>query len=271
MTNDAANFGGYLPLNLLLMTSTKGHYGRHDIYKTTANDLLRWDDIFPNKIVHIKVDPDNSSFLPEMEKFFKERNYFVIASSGEWKHGDESHQTGYLCDLYKAIRHETTQSAPYLLFMEDDWLLDPDNGNFHRVAQYAIQSLSSKPDLLQCRIPRFHNEFERINNLMDKHGLDRQAIRFSDDKSMFYCNDWSNNPYFCRSRDLKLALKMIFSMKGFGHHAEHSVGAAMSFLSDSHYPFAVFENQDAMTRHIGTPVGQEDCANSDGERISPIT
>lgn len=66
--------------------------------------------------------------------------------------------------------------------------------------------LEQNPDIMQVRFPRFANEFERINRLKEKHGLDRSAERL--DKTFYVSDDLSMNQYLSDPR---------YSRGGLGH------------------------------------------------------
>ncbi len=247
------------PLNLLLMTTTKGHFDRQDIYQTTVKDLADNFDmaLFADRYASVKVSPDSEDQADPMRDFLLGYNFLVTRQEGSWKHGEQSHQTGYISDIASMVQKAEFQLAKYTLFLEDDWLLRGKNGTYDTILS-GMEILDQNPNIVQVRFPRFSNEFERINRLKAKHGIDAIATK-DDGRRFFYCNDWSNNPFIARSRDLFLAIMLMMKNPGaFPLHAEHGLGRAMRYLSHAITPLAVAEPSSDRVYHIGTKKGEED-------------
>jgi hypothetical protein len=259
-----------IPVNYVIMTSTKGHFGL-STHEETVNHLNSQLPLglFAQKIVHIKVSDDTKEKEVGMIDFFAKHNFNIKTSyTHQWRHNDGSHQQGYLSDLTKVFGLADTQDVPYTLITEDDFLLSTSNGEpLEYFITKGVKILQSDPNIVQIRIPRFNNEFDRINGLKIKHNLDWRADKYWNDdysKDVFACSDWSNNVYLCRTRDLNIATMLIEKFPStFGQHSEHSTAAAMRLLSRVELPFCVFWPDKIRCFHIGAEpqnrdvVGQE--------------
>lgn len=250
-----------IPLNYAIFTTTRGHFNRHDIYKQTVDDLGEYSGLFRNRIANVKISSDSQEFAAVMEKFFKDRNFTLYTRNGDWKHNDQSHQTGYLHDLTRVFTQDSVNEVPYTMVTEDDFLIRAHKFDLEYWCFKAISILEKDPNITQVRIPRFQNEFDRINGLKAKHNLDVRA-EHTNDPQYFRCGDWSNNVYFARTRDLRNALLMMNSNPHlFGQHSEHSMSKAMKYFSLSEVPFAILEPSMISCYHRGTVAGQEDDVN----------
>lgn len=246
-----------LPLTLCLYTSTKGHYGVFNRYQQTVTDLFNQvpASTFSMPMVHIKVSetpkPGEPSFK-EMNQWLWERKVIPTATFADWSHG-ESHQREYLKDMTKLTR----DAGEFVLHLEDDFLLRAHQNDLIHYLCRAIVILTD-PDIVQVRIPRWANERERILGLRAKHGIDGRAVD-GKNPDHFLTNDWSNNVFVARARDMQTALLLIErNPQSFPQHAEHGLGAAMKYLSRSATPLAVFDPSHVSAYHIGTLPGEED-------------
>src|ERR1700722_9060277 len=151
-----------------LFTSTLGHFGRKDRYQITVDNILNQlsADVWARLIAHIKITPGEEDIFHEMETYLRHRGFEVIGTTGHWQHSNESHQIQYLKDMVKVTNLIKTD---YMFFAEDDFLIKTDDREFAYWLNFAQKLLIENPDILQIRIPRFGNEFERINLLKKKH------------------------------------------------------------------------------------------------------
>lgn len=245
-----------------LFTSTRGHFDRKDIYKKTVDNILNLlpAEVWGKLIAHIKISPGEESIFEEMKKFLEDRGFQVISTLGNWKHGndgkDNSHQIEYIKDMIKVNSIVTTS---FFFHSEDDWLIDIQNREFPYWLNYAQKLLVQEPNLVQVRIARFSNEFERINQLFRKHGINAKAHWVNDD--YFIQNDWSNNPYLARTRDMRAALLLVVNGV-FPQHSEHGVGRAMRLLGSIEFPLVAFNPAKIRCCHIGTKENEQDSLKS---------
>ncbi len=112
---------------------------------------------------------------------------------------------------------------------------------------------------MQVRIPRYTNEFARINRLKETHRLDRGAEM---GVSHFRHNDFSANPSLYRTRDIRAAL-LITMRTNLPKHIEHGLAEALKLMSYARYPFACFDPAQVRIGHIGVKIGEEDDITKD--------
>lgn len=116
-----------LPLNLVIFSTTAGHFKNLDVYQTTINQLERQcggdlASVFANRVVHIKVRssrPHEEERLPTMEKYFCSKGITCIVTRDEWVRG-MSHQHAYLKDQFRMFHLPSVQAQPFTFFQEDD-------------------------------------------------------------------------------------------------------------------------------------------------------
>lgn len=246
-----------LPLSLLLYTSTKGHYGVFDRYQRTITDLFNQvpSDTFAGRLAHVKASVTSKPGEPSAEDmmcWLSDRKILPILTFADWSHG-ASHQSGYLSDMSKLTRG----ANDFVLHLEDDFLLRAHQNDLIYYLCRAIVLLTD-PDIVQVRFPRWHNERTRIEGLRAKHGIDGKT-RDGNNPDHFLANDWSNNVFVARARDMQTALLLIERNPGvFPQHAEHGLGAAMKYLSRSETPLAIFDPSHVSAYHTGTLPGEED-------------
>lgn len=247
-----------LPLQICLFTTTKGHWGIKDRYKATVEDLdAQIGGSVGFKNVHIKIDPSEKDLAVGMIDFLSSKGYNTVTTEGTFAHQKESHQIGFINDIHKMLTLESGNLQEYTLVVEDDWTIRSYEISLSVRLFWAINMLKNYSNLMQVRIPRFTNEFERINKLEQKHGIKTRAEYF--ENGGFIHGDWSNNPFICRTRDLRAA--MILVMKNpqiFGQHSEHSISLAMKYLSYAELPFLSPLPTEARCFHQGSPFGEED-------------
>ena len=182
----------------------------------------------------------------------------------DWKHGtqennDNSHQIGYLQSMANIYTRDDVNQIQYSLVSEDDFYIKTYNKDLEYFLNKAVNILQNNSNIMQIRIPRFSNEFDRINHLKEKHGIDTRAIESKEDNEIFLHGDWSNNPFIARTRDLRNAILLIIKNEQvLGCHSEHSMGKAMKYFSLSDTPFVCFKPDLIRIGHRGCPVGLED-------------
>lgn len=247
------------------MTSTKGHFDRNDIYEKTINDLDSHFSLsdFEQKFASIKISSGQMDHFQWMKQFLLNKDFDISAVNADWKHGEDSHQHEYIKDISRMVSLPELQKVPYTLFMEDDWLLRSQKSE-SKIWDWFLEAiflLERNPNIVQVRFPRFNNEFDRINRLYAKHGIPARATRPANEK-YFTANDWSNNPFIARSRDLYTAMMLMAkNPTSFPKHAEHGFGRAMRYLSYENECLAVMDPSNIRAYHIGTKVGEEDKIN----------
>lgn len=240
-----------------LFSSTKGHFGIRDRYKQTVENILSLlpSDVWDKLIAHIKISPGEEDIFHEIESYLLNKGFEVIGTVGTWQHSNSSHQVEYLKDMMRVVGRINTN---YMFFAEDDFLIKVDDKEFPYWLNSAQKLLIENPDFLQVRIPRFGNEFERINLLKKKHNIDTKAFWLNE--NYFQHSDFSNNPHLCRTRDFRAALTLI-SRGAFEAHSEHGLGKALK-LFGCELPLLCFNPAKIHCAHFGTKEGEEDDLNN---------
>lgn len=242
-----------IPITFCLFTTTKGHFGKNGHFLRTVESFNRALPLseYEDRIAHVKVSPGESAVGQAMVDHLDEMGFQTTRTTGEWSHGTDSHSLGYIQDYIKVC---TLVKTPYVLNAEDDWLLATDD--FEKQIAQSLHYFDD-PDLMQVRIPRYTDELNRINGLKMKHNLDRSAVAV--DSNHFRHDDFSANPAFYRTRDVRAAA--ILTLKtNLPKHIEHGVGEALRLLSNARHPFACLNPENARIGHIGvrTPAEEDD-------------
>lgn len=243
-----------IPITVLLFTTSKGHWNRTDIYKNTVNSLFSQIPVenWGGLIASLKMNDGQDDVGNEIGNWLVNNKFTLVPGYGKWAHGQDSHQVEFLNDIARVNNFIET---PYILFEEDDWIIKPYEKDLEYWISRAIKTLEENPGIMQVRIPRFTNEFDRINGLKQKHGINTRAVKLNNE--LFVSGDYSNNPYIARTRDLRAALT-ILNLSQLPKHSEHGLGRALSLLGWSELPFAFFDPLKIRAGHCGTPIGQED-------------
>lgn len=243
-----------IPITFALMTTTKGHFDiktrwRETIESFDSNgELSHFDHLF----AHIKISPGEEAIAEEMIAGLQSKRFNVMVTPGNWKHGDSTHQENYLRDIYKVSNY---CKSPYIFLVEDDWKVKSHDVSCKFWYDMAFELLIDNPDLMQVRIPRYSNEFDRINKLKQKHNLDRSAVQADD--YHFRHNDYSANPSFYRTRDIRNAVALTLRTNT-AKHVEHGVGQVLRLLGEPGRQFACLNPDEIRIGHIGCRPGEED-------------
>ena len=247
------------PITVCLYTSTKGHFGKTDIYEQTVKSLFDQapKEVWGALLANVKEGGTMADAIigAGMAQWLEAKGFTVCNPKGEWRHGDHSHQEEYIKDMMSLISMVKTQ---YILHMEDDWIIKPYINCLEYWIHEATSILATHPEIVQVRIPRYSNELDRINGLFKKHGIDGRA-QWEESNKWFFQNDWANHPSIIRTRDLRAALTFVMNTN-LPKHSEHGVGAAMKLLSGAPLPFACFNPDMIRVGHLGVahPVEADD-------------
>ncbi len=244
-----------IPLTFCLFTSTAGHFGI-DRWRATLEAFYRElpFDYYESNIAHIKVTPGQEDKADVMKCEIEGFGFQVIRTLGGWQHGTSTHSREYLKDCF-TVYNDIDVRTPYAFHCEDDWHPVVSKGQYGDWVEKALRMLSRDSDLNQVRIARWHNEYERINRLKAKHGLPWRAVQ-TDDDHYFRHSDWSMNPFFARSREIRVAA--LINLKNPNAHVEHGIGDVMRAISNDPLPFACFNPAEIHICHTGTLEGECD-------------
>lgn len=259
-----------IPINVCVFDTSKGHWGKTDIFEKCITDLSNHIPLnnFEKLYVHIKVGNGEEEIAAKMEKWYSDRGFKVVKTSGQFSHFSLNHQQEYCKDIVTAFGDDYL-SAPYTLWLESDWCWDAKGEDLIKRFYETISLLSYDKDILSVRFPRFLNEVDRLNNLKKKHNLDVQCLPHADFSNFYIHNDnFSCNPNICRTRDLYLAsLVLKRNFEQFSHHSEMGWTKCLSWMSDSKYPYAIFNPDKVSVLHYGTPENQQDIVGKVFEKI----
>lgn len=242
------------PITVCLFTSTKGHFGRCDIYRQTVSSLLAQvpREFWGGLRAHIKVSPGEDHLAAEMAAWLGEQGFTVYITAGTWSHGNDTHQHGFLQDMGGLI---PSVSTPHFVLLEDDWVVRCYHHSFEYYLYEATCMLRDDCELMQVRIPRFNDEADRIRGLWVKHRIPGQVDAGTMPKA-FRHNDYANHPSIMRVRDFRAALRFV-ELGGGPKHSEHGIAAGLKALSSSPVPFACFNPEHIRVGHCGTVTAAE--------------
>jgi hypothetical protein len=237
-------------LALCLFTSTKGHFGRKDIYKITIENLFSQIgfEFFHKRVAHIKRSDGDDETFEEMLKFFNDYGFIVIYSFGQWSHNNNSHASEYTKDIITMFSNKHVNECDFNLWLEDDWLFKISSGNslFH-FFDSACESLRKDKDLLCLR---FNSQDYDKDKVLQKDGYLLQAYNYTQ-----YGPTFTFQPNITRTRDSYIAYKVIRDNQDkIGNmHIELQSGLGYKHLSNSPTPFGFFDFNDVKSIHIGSP------------------
>ena len=154
-------------INLILFTTTKGHFNNREIYKKTLLDLFT--KINKNlffKFAHIKISPGDEKFADEMQKFLHSLDFTVDKTVGSSSHNNAiNHGIGYTQDIIKTFYNNKLHKNQYSLWLEDDWIFNVKKNNLEYYITYAINELINNKDLLCFRFNHEIHEINKENNI----------------------------------------------------------------------------------------------------------
>lgn len=249
---------------ILFFTSTKGHYGCKDIYKTTLKSLVKnlksCGDIFPPLIAHIKISPGEANVANKMANWITKQypNASIITSEGEWSHNGTSHGQ-YLLDISKQLTNALRLGYDYYLHLEDDFVFNTDNiiGELRK----GVKLLNQNVHLLNYRWAK-----EGDGDFIER----TKATRFesADNKrSLGYRNgaEISFNPYISKIKDMYYIVSLTVGVyPTVSLHCEMAVTLSALSFALCPDPFIIMDNADSvkMVTHIGTKEFAEKCDKS---------
>lgn len=239
-------------ISLLFASTTKGHFGRTNIWDLTLKDWQEngFLDNFSYKIAHVKSD--NPELAGKMGNKFSDYGFnHAIITPGSFKHFDPSHSIGQIQDIGTLIENISTR---YILFLEDDWLVRPktNNLNFHLSA--AINLLDSDIFVSQVRIPRHSDDSGHYKTLKkDENGWFRQNDIFS------------FNPYIARTdlvrkiyNSAAVQSDLIIDLINRGQLNSELTFTEYAKQINGPNSFYSFDSRAIQCFHIGTKEGEED-------------
>lgn len=234
-----------LPFGLITFFSTLGHGGFRESYKATVEDLAQNIDLdlFPVKLANIKYPTGEREIALKMEEWLEDKGIRCILNEGNWADNDVSKHKEYLSDVIKLLHDNELNTLPFTFWVEGDVILRIREGKLVDYLQKSAQILVNNKNILRIGISDRLDEFERINGVKEKHGLDRQAIRVEGEDNFYLHNDLFNfRVSICRQRDLFQASRILLhNFEKLSYHCEMGFSDSIKMLSDERYCFVDFE------------------------------
>ena len=240
-------------LGFVFYTSTKGHFGRKEIYQDTLNNLYSQ---FPSlyslvKVAHIKASPGEEPIAEDIEKWIleKDETWAVIKTIGSWSHGNPSHAVEYYKDMLTAFSHESLREIPYVLFNEDDFIWKVNGDKYLSYLFSSAISLLKQDENAMC--VRINADTDLVNDKDKRTGI---FYRQSFDRNQ-YGPTFTFQPTIVRRLEWYHALRLINKNSHIlnSRHCELVSGDAMKNFSDSCEPFYYFDPNLVTCHHIGGP------------------
>lgn len=169
-----------LPISLVFMTSTKGHFTFKDVWRATLDHWARHLplDSYAVKVAHIKISVNEKALGAEMVHELEARGFNVLTTTANWSRG-QSHQNQYLLDQIKMSKHRAIYRNPYVLYVEDDSpIILSDGSTLDRKLSDMCAALSD-PDVLSVRFMR-ENDWPPSGayDILDSQWLRHEHINF---------------------------------------------------------------------------------------------
>lgn len=229
-------------INLIFFITTKGHFGRKDLYKYTLKNFnsLNEQNSF-DKYLSIKIFKDDES---QADKIISDFNYKTF----KWYNPDPNINeespykdyayyllTNYLGDIVNTYSQQELLKNEYTFIYEDDSPIIIKENNFKFYLDKAIQKLSEDKDLFSVHFQRVgelneNKEKENISFFTENHdyNFQNQLFRTKDmfDVANIIKSNWSILRNIHTERAVKLAIdakKSNFKHLSFMPSLAHSI------------------------------------------------
>lgn len=237
-------------MNLLIFQTTKGHFGRFDLYQYTFQNLCDSiePDFFNQKFLSLKVFKDDLARQYDIMKFFGESFKYFIWSNEDARITDDSPVkdygyyllTNYLADIGRVYQSKQLQSEEFTYLVEDDSPVIIHHKNLKFYLKEAVNFLKEHPN---C----FSVHFERYGKLTPPSQL------YSADNIGPYRDEYNFQNQVFRTTDMAKVSDYILQNYGVLHniHTETAVKTAINatFPRAKHCYFNI---GNAHSIHIGT-------------------
>lgn len=231
-----------LPISLMFMTSTKGHFGHKEVYLSTLNHLDRQIPLsyFRVKVAHIKITPGEEVFAQEMRKKLETFGFEVMERVAAWSRG-QSHQQEYMKDLIKVSKNEKLYRNNFVLWLEDDSTMYSEKDSLERILTRMVLFLENRQDTASARFLR-------------KGDFSTSPI-LKEEGDFFWSPHFNFQPSILRSRDFYLGCKAIED--NFNNilniQSEMLWRLVLAPFSRSELKHIVWHPDYAETHHLGSP------------------
>lgn len=244
-------------LGLVLFTSTKGHFGRKDIYDISLQKLEdqcggALENVFSNRFAHIKISPGEEDIGKNIRDNLESNWGFEVKSTiGGWEHDSISHWDGYTGDILKAFSDDCVHKCEFSLFFEDD--SPPKSRDFPAATQMAMAALKRYKDKVSVMFYRGKDLPDREDAYGKLDGFNR--IFFQKQNFTEWGPTFPFQPTVVRTRDIYQAYRVITqNYEKLKHlHIELISGMGMKTLTSDPEPFLFVDPEFCHSLHIGTP------------------
>ncbi len=233
-----------LPISVCLFTSSKGHFGHRDVYKTTLDHLDRQLPLssFGQLIAHNHVTPGEEDVSADIVADLKGRGFHVLTTTSPWVRG-LSHGGSYLADQVTVSKDKRLYTQPYMVFLEDDSTLE--------------SNVLSVEDLLLQSCQMLADDHEKLTVRVMRKGDTRGPEFFAPvkDPRYFFSRDTNFQPLIMRSLDFyRLCLALEANPDACKTvQCEMFWRLILDDFSRSPLKHVVYETDYAFTTHLGTP------------------
>lgn len=239
-------------LAIVLYTSTKGHFDYKDCYKHTLSRLEEQFGLltFFYKLAHIKVSEGEEDLAYEMEAYLKVHGFSVLKTQGTWKHDCDhnSHAKEYYKDMFTALSDKKLHNYPYVLCMEDDWLLSFPKNSAEHWCRKAIDVLDKDLNKLCVRI---NNKKE--NELSEATAIQEEDIYMQNLGYTPWGPTYTFQPTIVRTKEWYHSVRLINNNIEIldSQHCEIVSGKTLKNFTDDLCPFLFFNPNKVHAEHIG--------------------
>lgn len=232
-----------LPVTLVFLTTSKGHFGRRTDWRLTLADIDRQLPLehFGGLVASLKVTPGDEAIGREMEAELVARGFKVSTAVAAWSRGT-SHQVAYNQDLIRISQHPEVHAQPYVWVIEDDGAILIHNGSLEKLLADSVALLASDPNVVSVRLRR--------------RGDDRgPEVPCPWGPRLFASQDLNFQPWLARSRDFQLAALCIERAPALqaAMQIEMLWRHVMDGFTRSACRHAVWECDVAESIHLGVP------------------
>ena len=228
-------------ITLVLLTSTRQHWGLIDIDKITTIDILKKSEIIKNsyKLVHIKAIPGDEKILQDKIEWFKNKGFNVIYTIKDWQNDHQSHGLGLIEDIQKVYNNYQVNTNPYIFHLENDWIFN--TSDLDNLINKSINILNRDNQVIYHRYTR-QDQSDIIDRLEAQYKYHINC--HTTDK------EFSFNPFIARTRDMKYISNFVLKNHERIHpHCEMAYELAAKYLlGDATFSFT--HNQ--IVEHLGT-------------------
>lgn len=239
-----------IPVSITFYCTTLGHFKYQYCYKHSLSHLNEKLSLssFNSLDAHIKISSGQDDVANEIKSDLKNFGFNVYTTEKDWNRKGNNHAAGYYADMLTLMSTTTVQQSPYVLLLEDDWLINCEK-DLALYLSKGIELLKKCPEILCVRIN------DEINKDVTKSARVSNEIYLQNEDYSDFGATLTFQPTIMRARDWLAAVRFI--NKNWGQfkcsHCEIVSGHVMRYLfSDSSRPFAFFDPDQINATHIGS-------------------